>query len=226
VSELKQDMSATLAADAAARREVIEVMRALSARGLNRGTAGNVSVRHGTGMLITPSGIEAAELSEADIVPIDAQGRWPSAGLKPSSEWQMHHHLLQRRADATAVVHCHSRHATILACAGRSIPAVHYMVGIGGGASVPLAAYEPYGTPELALGVADTMGAGWACLMANHGLVTLGTSLAHALLVAEQIEEQAAVYFGTLLIGGPTLLSGEQMADVLQRLAVYGQKQP
>jgi L-fuculose-phosphate aldolase len=221
---LKHDMSASPAPDdAAARREVIEVMRALSARGLNRGTAGNVSIRRGSGMLITPSGIDAAELAEADIVAVDAAGRWPAGGLKPSSEWQMHQQLLARRPDAMAVVHCHSRHATILACAGRPIPAVHYMVGIAGGASVPLAPYEPFGSHELADGVADTMAGGWACLMANHGLVTLGTSLSHALLVAEQIEEQAAVYFGTLLIGGPTLLSAPQMADVLQRLASYGQ---
>jgi L-fuculose-phosphate aldolase len=209
---------------AAARREIVEAMRAMSTRGLNRGTAGNVSMRHGAGMLITPSGIESEHLSEDDIVSVDAGGRWPTDGLVPSSEWQMHHHLLARRPDAMAVVHCHSRHATILACAGRAIPAVHYMVGIGGAGSVPLAPYAPFGTAELAEGVVQHMGRGMACLMANHGLVTLGKSLAQALMIAEQIEEQAAVYWGTLAIGGPQLLTEPQMDDVLVRLSRYGQR--
>lgn len=216
-------MSGQIAEDSAARHEIVAVMRAMSTRGLNRGTAGNVSVRQGTGILVTPTGIEAELLTAADIVAIDAQGHWPAGGRVPSSEWQMHHQLLRARPDAMAVVHCHARHATILACAGRSIPAVHYMVGISGASAIPLAPYEPFGSRELADAVVQHMGGGWACLMANHGLVALGTDLAHALAVAEQIEEQAAVYFGTLLIGGPRLLDEAQMQDVLVRLSHYGQ---
>lgn len=206
-----------------ARSRIIATMRAMAARGLNRGTAGNVSVRQGAGMLITPSGIDAEQLAPGDIVAVDAAGAWPATSLKPSSEWRMHHRLLERRADVAAVVHCHSRHATILACAGRDIPAVHYMVGVSGGSRVPLAPYAPFGSRELADIVAETVGSGRACLMANHGLVTLGATLEQALSIAEQIEEQAAVYWGTLLIGGPRLLDEAAMADVLERLSRYGQ---
>jgi L-fuculose-phosphate aldolase len=138
--------------------EIVEVMRAMSARGLNRGTAGNVSVRHGGGFLITPTGIEAEGLAPHDIVFVDGRGEWSASGLKPSSEWQMHQRLLELRADAQAVVHCHSRHATILACAGRAIPAVHYMVGVSGNCSIPLAPYAPFGSRELAEAVASTVG--------------------------------------------------------------------
>lgn len=207
------------------RVQIVATMQAMSARGLNRGTAGNVSVRHAQGMLITPTAIEAERLTPADIVLVSARGEWDATGHAPSSEWQMHHRLLALRPDAAAVVHCHSRHATILACAGRSIPPLHYMVGMSGRASVPLAPYAPFGTRELADIVARTMGDGRACLMANHGLVTLAASLERALTIAEQIEEQAAVYWGSLLIGGPTLLTAGQMADVLERLSRYGQEQ-
>jgi L-fuculose-phosphate aldolase len=208
------------------RRQIVATMQAMSTRGLNRGTAGNVSVRTASGMLVTPTGIEAERLLPEDIVPVSWGGEWPATGLLPSSEWQMHHRLLELRPDAEAVVHCHARHATILACAGRSIPPVHYMVGVSGRASVPLAPYAPFGSRELADIVAATVGGGAACLMANHGLVTLSASLERALSIAEQIEEQAAVYFGTLQIGGPHLLSDDEMADVLERLSRYGQQRP
>lgn len=207
-----------------ARGEIVATMLAMSTRGLNRGTAGNVSVRHGAGMLITPTGIPAEKLRAADIVLVDGNGTWPPTSLKPSSEWQMHQRLLELRPDAGAVVHCHSRYATILACSGRDIPPIHYMVGVSGGAHVPLAPYEPFGSRELADAVVQTLGRSTrACLMAHHGLIALGATLEQALLIAEQIEEQAAVYWGALLIGGPRLLGEAAMADVLKRLSRYGQ---
>ena len=136
----------------------------------------------------------------------------------------MHAGLYARRPDVGAVVHCHARHATILACAGKPIPPLHYMVGVSGKAWVPLAPYQPFGSIELADAVADAMEGGLACLMANHGLIAVGRSLSRALAVAEEMEEQAAVYCGTLAIGGPNLLSDAQMADIFQRFKSYGQK--
>jgi L-fuculose-phosphate aldolase len=145
-------------------------------------------------------------------------------GLRPSSEWRMHGGLYEARTDCGAVVHCHSRHATILACAGKPIPPLHYMVGVSGKASVPLAPYAPFGSAELAAGVAEAMDGGFACLMANHGQIAIGRTVARALAVAEEMEEQAAVYWGTLMIGGPTLLDEAQMADIFRRFKDYGQK--
>ena len=206
------------------RRQIVQVMQAMDQRGLNRGTSGNVSVRFADGLLVTPSGVVPDELTAEGIVFVDAAGQSPDGALRPSSEWRMHAGLYARRPDVSAVVHCHSRHATILACAGKPIPPLHYMVGVSGRASVPLAPYEPFGSIELANGVADAMEGGMACLMANHGLITVARSLGRALAIAEEMEEQAAVYCGALAIGGPILLSDAQMADVLQRFKGYGQK--
>ena len=214
-----------MAADEAAlRRRLVEVMQAMEARGLNRGTSGNVSARLGEGMLVTPSGVPPEKLTPESMVFIDGDEAIAPGQLKPSSEWRMHMGILRRRPDVGGVVQCHSRHATILACAGRPIPAVHYMVGVSGGTSVPVAPYATFGSEELAEAVVTALEGRYATLMANHGQIAAAPSLGMALAIAEEIEEQAAVYYGCLAIGGPNLLSDDQMAEIMTRFRSYGQK--
>jgi len=205
------------------RHEIVEVSQAMATRGLNSGTSGNVSARLPDGLLVTPSGVVPDRLTAEAIVRLDAQGRAPAGALKPSSEWRMHAGLYVRRPDMNAVVHCHSRHATILACAGRPIPAFHYMVAVGGKSLIPLAPYRTFGTAELAQVVAEALDGGFACLMANHGQIVGAATLPKALAIAEEVEEQAAVYWGTLAIGGPNILDEAQMAAVFAQFKGYGQ---
>ena len=120
-------------------------------------------------------------------------------------------------------MHCHSRYATTLACAHRTLPPLHYMVGVTGRARVPCVDYATFGTRALADNVVGGLRDGDACLMANHGQIAIGTTPAAALAVAEELEEQAAVYWGTLQIGGPQLLDDAQMAEVFERFRGYGQ---
>jgi len=210
--------------EGALRVRMAQVMKAMDERGLNRGTSGNVSARCGEAMLVTPSGVPASLLTPEQMVLVQADGATAPGALKPSSEWRMHQGLLERRPDINAVVHCHSRHATILACAGRPIPAVHYMVAVSGGTSVPVAPYATFGSPELAQAVVEALDGRYAALMANHGQIVVAPSLDFALAIAEEIEEQAAVYWGTLAIGGPTLLAEDEMNAILQRFKSYGQR--
>jgi L-fuculose-phosphate aldolase len=218
-------MSSPTADEASLRARIVDVMKGMVARGLNRGTTGNVSARCGEGFLVTPTGIVPERLTPESIVYVDAKGETRDDALKPSSEWRMHARILLRREDVNAIVHCHSRYATTLACAGKSIPAMHYMVGVAGRGDIPLAPYATFGTVELADHVADTLGGvGYACLMANHGLIVAAPSLTRALAIAEEIEEQAAVYWGTLAIGGPTLLSDAQMQENFRQFGSYGQR--
>jgi L-fuculose-phosphate aldolase len=209
--------------EGALRQRMVEVMRAMDDKGLNRGTSGNVSARCGEAMLVTPSGVPAARLSAEQMVLVQPDGSIAPGSLKPSSEWRMHQGLLDRRPDVGAVVHCHSRHATILACANRPIPAVHYMVAVSGGTSVPVAPYATFGSTELAQIVVEALDGRYAALMANHGQIVVAPNLDYALAIAEEIEEQAAVYWGTLAIGGPTLLAEDEMGHILQRFKSYGQ---
>lgn len=208
-----------------ARQQLVDAMRTLDARGLNRGTSGNLSVRYASGMFVTPSGVTPDRLTPDLMVFVDGDGRVAEGSARPSSEWRMHMGLYQRRADANAIVHCHARHSTILACAHREIPPLHYMVAVSGGASVPVAPYATFGSEELAEGVAKTLDGRFACLMANHGLIALGPKLAVAMAIAEEIEEQAAVYCGTLAIGGPKLLDATEMNLILTAFGQYGQRE-
>lgn len=207
------------------RDEIAQVMKSMDERQLNRGTSGNVSARFGSGMLVTPSGIPPAHLRAEQIVFVEGDGSWDSGASRPSSEWQMHLSILQRRADVNAVVHCHSQYATILACAHKEIPSLHYMVAVSGDSHVPVAPYQSFGTLELSAVTLDVLADRNAVLMANHGQVAVGTTLARALAIAEEIENQAAVYWGTLMIGGPKLLPESEMQFILDRFrGAYGQK--
>jgi len=209
-----------------ARQQLVDGMRALDARGLNRGTSGNLSVRFGSGMFVTPSGVTPDRLTPDLMVFVDGDGVIAPGSARPSSEWQMHMGVYERRADVNAIVHCHARYSTILACAHREIPPLHYMVAVGGGASVPVAPYATFGSEELADGVVRTLDGRWACLMANHGLIALGGSMPLAMAIAEEIEEQAAVYCGTLAIGGPKLLERAEMGRIIDAFGRYGQRDP
>jgi len=207
----------------AAREALVVVMQRMHAAGLNRGTSGNASLRVAGGMVVTPSGVPPDALTPSGMVFVDEAGQPEEGALKPSSEFRMHHHILRARRDADAVVHCHSRNATILACCGRPIEPIHYMVLVARAPSIQVAPYATFGTEELANAVVETMGGGLACLMANHGQVTIGQTWQQALAVAEEVEEQAAVTIGALMLGGATKLTGEQLAATVQMFRSYGQ---
>ena len=140
-------------------QEIVRVARHLEEQGLNLAASGNVSIRLDEGMLITPSGVEPTRLAPERLVRVALDGRVLSAG-KPSSEWAMHAALYRRRFDVGAVVHCHSRFATVLACAHHEIPALHYMVVATGASRIPLAPYATFGTEALSDAVVGTLGAG------------------------------------------------------------------
>lgn len=206
------------------REQLVETMRDMADHGLNRGTAGNASVRTNEGMLITPSGVVPTALSPDQMVLVRPDGTWDSGGHAPSSEWRMHKGILDQRSDIAAVVHCHSHHATVLACLDMAIPPIHYMIRISGDFHVPVAPYAAFGTDALAQSVVRTLDGRRACLMASHGQIAVGPTLGTALAIAEQIEEQAAIYCGTLAIGKPRLLTEQQMQDVMQSFRTYGQR--
>ncbi|MCB1436017.1 MAG: class II aldolase/adducin family protein [Rhodobiaceae bacterium] len=208
--------------EAETRREVVETARAMSAGGLSPGRSGNVSARFGAGMLITPSGVAYEGLAPADIVFVGGDGAAQAHRYRPSSEWRFHLAVYGARREAGAIVHAHSRHATVLACAGRPIPAFHYMVAAAGGSDIRCAPYATFGTSELASNVVAALDGRRACLMAHHGQLAFGDSLAAALGLAREVEELAAQYCELLKIGGVGILDEDEMARVLERFKDYG----
>ena len=205
----------------ALRKLAVSAVRKLDAIGMNRGSTGNLSLRRGDGMLITPTGMGADDLRPQDLVWLGHDdtliGDW-----QPSSEWHFHRAIYLARPDLQAVVHTHSVHATALACLRRPLPSFHYMVAVAGGDSVPCIPYHLFGTEALSRAVAAAMADRLACLMAHHGLVAAGTSLAQAMKVAIEIESLCEVYLKLLAVGEPALLSAAQMAAVLRKFRGYG----
>lgn len=210
--------------DAALRAEIVARARALDAGGLNRGSSGNLSARDGDAMLITPSGVPAGALEPGMIarMPLDREdGVWEGP-LKPSTEWRFHRDLLCARPDFGAVVHTHAPFATILAIARRQIPAIHYMMAAFGGPEIRVADYACYGTAALSAAVVAAMEGRAGCLMANHGMLTAGPTLARAAWLAFELEALAHQYYHVLQIGGGHVLTAADLAEVQAGFATYG----
>lgn len=207
------------------RKSIIAAALEMSSIGLSPGRSGNVSARCGGGMLITPSGMAYDQIKPADIVYVTDNGTTAPKSRKPSSEWRFHLSAYGARPERSAIVHTHSMHATVIACAGRPIPAFHYMVAIAGGKDIPCIPYFTFGTEELAEAVAAGLRERDACLMANHGQIAIADTLTGALELAQEVENIAEMYAKLLAITAkPKILADAEMADVLERFKGYGQK--
>ena len=216
------------------REQLVACARRMQASGINQGTSGNLSVRIPGGMLITPSSLPYEQMQPADLVALDLTGQPlvnPEPGRpqrRPSSEWRLHADVLARRPEVQAVLHCHSIHATALACHGKDIPPFHYMTAVAGGHDIRCAPYATFGTQELSDGVVQALEGRLACLMAQHGQVAVGPTLERALALAVEVETLARIYLQALALGEPPLLSAEQMEQVRHqfRSVLYGVATP
>jgi L-fuculose-phosphate aldolase len=208
------------------RAALITAARALDAAGFMPQKSGNLSLRTPRGFVITPSGLPYAAMTEANLVECGPDGT-PLTSGRPSSEWRLHAAIYAARADAQAVVHTHSPRATALACARRPIPPIHYMItlaGAGGRRGIPCAAHATFGTEDLARAGVATLGDELrACLLANHGVVALGATLAGAVALAREMENLAGQYLDLLAAGlDPVLLTETELAAAAAQLKGYG----
>lgn len=196
----------------------------LSDAGLNRGSAGNLSLRlpgQPFSFLITPSGLPYGECSIRDMVKVGAGGT--AQGLRnPSSEWRFHHDLYLARPEFGAVVHTHAPYATALACHGADLPPFHYMIARFGGTDVRCAPYATFGTAELSSCVVAAMAERKACLMARHGMLVAARDLREALALAEEFEWLCEVYWRACQLGPPPIIDAAEMARVLEKFSSYG----
>ena len=206
------------------RAAVIAACLELARRGLTHGTSGNISQRRdGEHFFVTPAGM-AYQLLEPDDIPLmDFEGHW-FGRRRPSSEWRFHRDILKSRSDVGAIVHTHSRYATALACNGRGIPPFHYMVAVAGGADIRCAPYFTFGTQELSDAAIAALAERRACLLANHGVIAVGSNLPSALALAGEVENLAAQYCATLAIGRPRVIDELEMGRVIDKFRTYGQQ--
>lgn len=211
------------------REDISRIARRMSASGLVVGTAGNVSARTPDGnVLVTPSGLDYSEIEPEDVALVSLDGRFLEGPFAPSSETPMHTGIYRARPRAGGVVHTHARFSTTLACLHLEVPPVHYMLAaLSEEGKVPLASYATYGTDELARNVSEALGGvHHACLLQNHGTITVGETPAEAYSRTEVLEEMAELYYRARLAGAPVILNPEQMSEVFTKIADYGQSKP
>jgi len=198
---------------------------ALQASGLNQGTSGNASVRYGEGFLVTPSGMPPNDMNASSMVEMNMRGEAISPG-KPSSEWRFHRDIYQARPEVGAVIHTHSMFATTLACLRKDIPPFHYMIAVAGGETIRCADYALFGTQALSDHAIKALNDRHACLLANHGMITVGKTLSQALYIAKEVETLCEQYWRALQIGDPNVLSAQEMQDVFEQFKGYGKWSP
>jgi L-fuculose-phosphate aldolase len=206
-----------------AREAIAATCRELSRAGLVVGTAGNVSVREGDLVAVSPSGVRYADLSPELVGVHRLDGAAVEAPLVPSSELPLHLAIYAARPELGAVVHTHSPAATALSALVDEVPAVHYYVAMFGG-PVPVAPYATYGTEELARNVVHALRDRSACLMSNHGAVTVAPDLMTAQDKSVYLEWLCDVYLRVSSAGTPRLLPPAEIAAVAGKLAGYGQR--
>jgi L-fuculose-phosphate aldolase len=203
------------------RRSLIAAARRMEILGINQGTSGNLSLRLGQGMLITPSAIpyDLIEPEMIALMPFDgAYGAWDGP-RRPSSEWRFHLDIMRARPQTGAIVHTHAPYATALAMARREIPACHYMIAKFGGAPIRCAPYALFGTAELSAVALAALEGRTACLLANHGLIATGATLDDAMAAAVELETLARQYVLSLSIGGAVLLSTQEVDEAITQFA-------
>lgn len=208
---------------ASERESVVHYCQKMAQSSWGTGTSGNISVFDAVSGLvaISPSSMDYAAITAADIVVLDLHGEVVDSQRRPSSEYMLHLACYRDRQDMGAIVHTHAPQATTLATLGWDLPAVHYMIAYSGRATVPCVPYELFGTEALAEAAASAMHGGYAVLLENHGTLAGGSDLPYAYAVTEQLEFCAGLYLRAKSIGEPKILSDEQIEAAIARFSKY-----
>lgn len=203
------------------RAEIIAVAQSLDAAGLMPNKSGNVSCRSEHGFLITPSGLPYDSLKIGQVVEVGMDEEPQQGEPRPSSEWRLHAAIYGARPEVAGIVHTHSPQATALACAGRGLPAFHYMIALAGG-NVRCMPYATFGSAELAVAAVQGLTGRRATLLANHGVVAIGSSLRAASAVALEVENLAGQYLAMLAASlEPVILGEGELRKVIARFTEY-----
>lgn len=204
------------------RADICRWARRTVADGLVVGRSGNLSVRSGDLVAVTPTGVDSDGMRAEDVPVLTMDGVQVAGALLPTSELPMHLAAYAADPACRAVVHTHAVHATAVGLLVDEVPAVHYVLALLGD-TVRVAPYAPYGTDALAAGMVEALRGRYGCLLRNHGTVTTGTDLAQAYERTVQLEWACRLWLLARPVGEPAVLSGDEMRRIALRLKTYGQ---
>ena len=199
------------------RRLVVEYAQRLRPDGLVVLTAGNISVRSGDLVAVTPASFDYDDLTPDLISVIHMDGEPAEPGLPPSSEVPMHLAVYDAAPGAVAVVHTHAPYASALSTVVDELPALHYLIAELGG-PVRVAPYATYGSEELAGNVARALEGRTAALLGNHGTIAYGDTIEQAYSRTILLEWLSALYLRSRVLGEPRLLPDEEIDRVARKL--------
>lgn len=207
------------------RNLIVEYGKKLITENLTDGTGGNISLydpEKGL-MAISPSGIDYFKTNPEDVVIMNLDGEIVDGDRKPSSEKDLHIEMYKIKPEITSVVHTHSMFCTVMACLQEPIHSVHYVLADAGTNEVPCTPYVTYGTKDLAMLAADTIGDGKACLLGNHGMLAVGKDVAEAFMIARECEWISQIQWRCMAVGKPNILTKEEMDVVMEKFKTHGQ---
>ena len=205
------------------RADVAGTALELLTTGLIANTSGNVSVRVGEHVVITPSGRDYRSLTPGDIVVADLKGRVVDGEMLPSSETPLHMSVYDSNPETKAIVHAHSMYATAISTVLDQLPTIHYqMVELGG--AVPVAPYRTFGTDELAEVTTRALIGRSAAIMQNHGSITTADTLDKALGRCVTLEWCSRLYLKALSLGDPKILTADEMAMAEKQMEEFDEK--
>ena len=194
------------------REQLVAHYKRVEALGLNEMSSGNLSVRLGDRMLISPNGATGESIAVDTVVATSFDGNYQGERL-PSSEWRMHAAIYQRYADAQAVVHTHSDYCVAVASHVMPLPGFHYLVGVFGGDDVPCVPYSTFGRQKLADDASEALADRTACLLGNHGMIARGPNLPRAVNQAHRLEIMCRQYVLARQLGEPQRLTDADWED-------------
>lgn len=207
------------------RQKLIQYGKKMVENNLTFSTGGNLSIRiDDRSFLITPSGMAYESLKERDLVVMTSEGEILKGDRKPSSEWHMHGAIYNVRPEINVLIHTHSPYVSVVSSLGEELPSISYLIASAGTRTVPLARYETFGTKELGEVAVEAMGDCKAVMLANHGLIAGGDTLAQAFSLAQEIEFCAFMYVTALSTGKKiNYIPDDKMDEVIEKFKGYGQ---
>lgn len=207
------------------RNLVVEYGQKMVTQHLTNGTGGNISIFDPEKKLValSPSGMDYFKTKPEDVVILNLEGEIVDGERKPSSEKDLHIEMYKKFPWVTSVVHTHSMYCTVFACLGMPLKSVHYILSDAGTDVVPVTPYKTYGTKELAIAAAESIGDSKATILANHGMLAIGKDIKDAFGVASSCEWIAEIQWRTMAIGTPNILDRDEMEFVMKKFNTYGQ---